>query len=87
MDEYMTELQEVLAILEKQGEILELVENQQTEIEHLQLENRELTSIRQQNLELIGLVERLNGEIAMLSKQNQILQRQIAELQNLKSRF
>ena len=36
----MAELQEVLAILEKQGEILELAENQQTEIERLQAENR-----------------------------------------------
>ena len=80
MDEYMTELQEVLAILEKQGEILELVENQQTEIECLQAENRELSILRQKNQELIGLVESLNSENAMLSRQNQTLQRQTAEL-------
>lgn len=86
MDEYMTELQEVLAILEKQGEILELVENQQTEIERLQLENRELPILRQQNQELTGLAERLNSENAMLSGQNQKLQKQIVELQNLKSK-
>lgn len=86
MDEYMTELQEVLAILEKQGEILELVENQQTEIERLQSENKELPILRQQNQELTGLAERLNSENAMLFRQNQTLQRQIAELLNLKSK-
>lgn len=42
----MKELQEVLAILEKQGEILELAENQQMEIERLQAENRELPILR-----------------------------------------
>lgn len=76
MDEYMAELQEVLAILEKQGEILELAENQQMEIERLQAENRELPILRQQNRELTGLVERLNSENTILSKQNQILLRQ-----------
>ncbi len=86
MDEYMAELQEVLAILEKQGEILELVESQQMEIERLQVENRELTALRQQNWELAGLVERLNSENAMLSRQNQALLRQTAELQELKSK-
>ena len=87
MDEYMTELQEVLAILEKQGEILELAENQQTEIERLQAENRELPILRWQNRELTGLVERLNNENAMLFRQNQTLLRQTAELKDLKSKF
>lgn len=87
MDEYMTELQEVLAILEKQGEILELAENQQMEIERLQAENRELPILRQQNRGLTEFVERLNSENAMLSRQNQTLLRQTAELQDLKSRF
>lgn len=86
MDEYMTELQEVLAILEKQGEILELAENQQTEIERLQAENRELPILRQQNRELTGLVEKLNNENTMLSRQNQTLLRQTAELKDLKSK-
>ncbi len=86
MDEYMAELQEVLAILEKQGEILELAENQQMEIERLQAENRELPILRQQNWELTGLVERLNSENAMLSRQNRTLLRQTAELKDLKSK-
>ena len=87
MDEYMTELQEVLSILEKQGEILELVENQQTETERLQAENRELPILRQQNQELEELAVRLNSENAMLSRQNQTLLRQITELQELKSKY